>query len=513
MNLKHRYLSFILLFTLIFLMASLCYAERNGRMATRLSVVLLEGSPIVPDAVRDKIISPYLDKTITFAELEIIRNGLTLWLVDNGFINSGVVIPDQEVDNGIIRMQVIEGSVTEITVSDTSSFSEDYFRSRLKMASEPPFNLFNLRDMLQLLQQDPQVRSINATLSAGARPGESALSVKVSEGRPWSAYILSSNNNSPATGSYGGEIGLSYRNAIGIGDLFSTRFGFTEGGYDMSASVSVPVTSSDTTIEPFYRRGEHRVIDPLFSKLDIKSESETFGGKLSHPVIKSTRREVRPSISFDHSESRNYLLGQGFSFSENETDGLSRLDVGRLGLEWLERGASYVFLLSTNASFSADSAKFLSWQSRLMWMQRTGWFDTRFMIRGDAQISERSLPSMEKFSLGGINSVRGFRKNLLVNDNALGGSFEYFFPLISGDQGSELLTLSSFFDYGRGWDNSPSKLNTSEQQIAGAGVGVKLTWKGLSADILYAYPVIKPDNHQIEDLQDRGFHFLVSWSL
>jgi len=380
------------------------------------------------------------------------------------------------------------------------------------MASAPPFNLLQLKEMLQLLHQDPQVRSINANLSAGARPGESDLTVKVSEGRPWSMYVSSSNDNPPATGSYRGETGFSYRNAIGYGDLLSTRFGGTEGGYDGSVSASIPVTPHDTTVEAFYRFSDYRVIDPLFEKLDIRSESESVGGKISHPVIKTPGREVRPSLLFEHRESRNYLLGQGFSFSEQETDGFSELNAGRFGLEWLERSASSVMLVTTAISFNADSAEFLSWNSRLIWMQRTGWLGSRFLLRGDIQIADSTLPPMEKFALGGMNSVRGFRKNVLVRDNAVDGSVEYILPLISGDQGTELCSLSAFFDYGRGWDVSQTKFSVSEK-IAGTGMGLKLSWMGATADLSYAFPVIKPDNHKNEDLQDRGFNFLVSWSL
>lgn len=513
---NHFNYAIVLLLCCMLLHPSPCNGEQSGISAVsgiRLSSVLLEGSRIIPDNVRDILVSPYLNKPVTFVELELIRNSLTLWLVDNGFINSGVVIPDQEVNQGIVRMQVIDGSVTSIDVTGTSSFSEDYFRSRLKIASASPFNLSNLRDMLQLLNQDPQVKSIKADLAAGARPGESRLSVKVSEGRPWSVYLSSTNDTPPATGSYRGEIGLSYRNAIGYGDLFSARFSGAEGGYDLSTSALIPVTPHDTTLEAFYHLSEYRVIDPLFKKLDIRSESETIGGKISHPFVKNIWREVRPFLICEHKQGMNYLLGQGFSFSQNEVDGFSELNAGRLGIEWLERSASSLILATATASFSADSAEFLSFNSRVIWMQRTGWRDTRFVLRGDAQMADNSLPHMEKFALGGMNSVRGFRKNVLLSDNAAGGSLEYFFPLLSDAAGGELLTLSAFFDYGRGWDCSESNLSRSDQQVAGTGVGLKFSWMGATADISFAFPVLKPDNHQSEELQDRGFHFLVRWSL
>jgi hemolysin activation/secretion protein len=86
-------------------------------------------------------------------------------------------------------------------------------------------------------------------------------------------------------------------------------------------------------------------------------------------------------------------------------------------------------------------------------------------------------------------------------------------PLISDNQGSDVVALSAFIDYGRGWDRTPAKLSISDQQIAGTGLGLKISWMGGTADLIYAFPVIKPDNHQTEDLQDRGFHFLVTWSL
>jgi len=43
--------------------------------------------------------------------------------------------------------------------------------------------------------------------------------------------------------------------------------------------------------------------------------------------------------------------------------------------------------------------------------------DTLLLIRGDVQLSDRALVPIEQFSLGGLESVRGYRQDLLLTDN------------------------------------------------------------------------------------------------
>ena len=57
-----------------------------------------------------------------------------------------------------------------------------------------------------------------------------------------------------------------------------------------------------------------------------------------------------------------------------------------------------------------------------------------FLIDLLNRFNDRIIPGFsnaEKFSLGGVNSVRGYRENELVSDNGVIGSMELRIPLSS----------------------------------------------------------------------------------
>jgi hemolysin activation/secretion protein len=292
-------------------------------------------------------------------------------------------------------------------------------------------------------------------------------------------------------------------------------FGGSEGGYDYGARYSRPLNSADTMLDLYLRGGESWVIDDQFSPLDINSNFATYGIRLSHPLVRSIRREIRPSLAFEYRESKNYLLGQGFSFSGHENRGENRFSVLRPCIEWVERSDGAVIVASTTFSSGVSNESFFTWQGRLLWMQRTGLVNSRVHLRGETQLADTGLPPMEKYALGGMYSVRGYRKNVMIKDNGVNASLEWWFPLLRDSiTGSEYLSIAPFFDYGRGWDSGRTTGDAAKgSDLASIGLGLRGTWKDLSVDFFYGYGLIKSDPSYSSDLQDQGIHFMVTWNV
>jgi hemolysin activation/secretion protein len=473
--------------------------------------IVIDNNRIIPSDVLDKMTTTYLNRRITYVDLELLRNNLTLWVIQNGYINSGIIIPDQDVSGGVVHLAVVEGRLLTINVEGTKHFSKEYFIDRISRRTEPPFRISNLQEAFQLLYQDQRITAINAELAGGLAPGESNLSIKVSEVSPWQLTLNATNDNSPSIGSYRGSLVAAHRNLTGSGDTLEASFGGSEGGYDYGGRYSRPLTAADTMLDIYFRRGESSVIDPLFQPLNIESNSATYGGRISHPFVKELRREVRLSLIGEYRESTNYLLGEGFSFSSHENNGRSSFSVLRPSMEWIERRDGSVIVASTQLSSGLTEEGFSSWLGRLLWMQRTGIVSSRIHLRGEAQLSDIDLPPMEKYALGGMNSVRGYRKNVLVKDNGVNASLEWWFPLMRDTvTGSEFLSVIPFADYGRGWDNNRDANKGID--LASIGMGLHGSWKGVSVDFFYGYGLLKKDIATGKDPQEQGIHFAVTWN-
>ena len=65
------------------------------------------------------------------------------------------------------------------------------------------------------------------------------------------------------------------------------------------------------------------------------------------------------------------------------------------------------------------------------WLHTLGPRAGSLVLRADGQDASEPLLSLEKFSLGGTGSVRGYRRSRVVRDNGWSASIEYRLPLPS----------------------------------------------------------------------------------
>jgi hemolysin activation/secretion protein len=111
-----------------------------------------------------------------------------------------VLIPDQNVVNGVVAFRVVEGRVSDIEVTGTDHFDPEYFRSRLARGTEQPFNVENLGREQQILLQNPLVKRLNLELPPGLEPGEARLHADVLEGSRYSLNAQIADDQSPTVG-------------------------------------------------------------------------------------------------------------------------------------------------------------------------------------------------------------------------------------------------------------------------------------------------------------------------
>lgn len=484
-------------------------------------VAVVDHDLLTPEEI-DRVVRPFRGKEVSFEELEQIRHELTRIIIGKGYINTGVIIPDQEVENGVVRFEVIQGKLTSVVLEGSRHFSSRYLKSKLQRGTLPTLNISTLQENLQLLQLNPNIKRINAEFVPGERPGESVLKAHIEERRPYALRLETANSNPPSTGAYRGDITASYSNLLGTGDVIEGRFGVTEGNLDYGARIAVPVNSVDTTLEAYFRRGENTVVEEGFSDLDIESVDNTYGIRISQPFVIDLTHQFGLSLAAEYRTSTTSILGRNFSFSEGAEEGKSKVSVIRFGQEYLNRDLDHVFALNSTLSFGLDAmhatrhtdgqpdGRFFSWLAQLLYIYQME--KAQLLFRADAQLSNDPLLAMEKFSVGGINSVRGYRRSLFVRDNGVSGTLESRIPLYLTLKGEPLLSLIPFYDFGYSWNHSNATVQT-EDFIHGVGAGVRWSpLKGVIADFFYGYALreIEVSDH---DRQDDGIHFNLSWQI
>ena len=485
----------------------------------KLNQVVFTGNNAVSTDELTAVAAPYLNRELATEDLEALRQNLVKVYVGKGYINSGVIIPDQKVGNGILAFTVIEGGLSAVKVEGANYYSQKFLSAKLNTAAGQPLNVNRLQESLQLLQQDPRIKRINAELVPGGKPGEAELKIKISEALPWKISTRFGNDASPSSGSYRGELTVANQNLLGFGDTLSAHTELTEGALNYGGRYSFPVSLYDTTLDIYYNRSNSTVIEERFVGLDIKSDNETIGLKLRQPFLRSSTNEFALSVTAEKRSSVSQLLGQNFSFSAGEHDGVSKVSVLRFTKEWTHRTPNSVAgiystfnygiaVLDATTNKNLPDSKFGSWIGQGMLLTKIGSTPVQGMLRANAQIAFDKLLPMEKFPMGGLGTVRGYRSNTIVRDNGVNSSGELRIPLFSYDSWPGTLQLVPFIDFGWGWNTNEPK--SSPETITGVGGGLRwqlTNWVNAEAYYGYGLEKIKIDK---KDLQDQGFHFQVT---
>lgn len=502
--------------------ATLAPGERlSSGLQLTVSRFEITGSTVFADAQLAELAAPFLQRPIGSEELEELRLRLTRLYVNAGYINSGAVIPDQDVRDGVVAIRIVEGELGEVAVGGEHRFDPDWVAAKLKLGAGKPLNISTLQERMQLMLQDPQYQRINAELAPGDRLGVGVLRVAVAEAPRHTLGLSFANNRSPSVGSNRLELLGAVRNLLGRADAWTLRLGKTRGIADYALNAAVPVTIHDTQLTLRHDRNSAAVIEAPFDRLDIDSRSATSEIGLRQPVYRTLQQSLALAATLSLRESETRLGGVPFSFSPGVRNGRSEVSALRLSAEWLDRGRDHVFSARGVVSRGLDAfgstvnrdgtpdSRFVTGLLQAQWVQRLSEAGAQAILRGDLQSSDKSLLPLEKFAIGGADSVRGFRENQLVRDRGWIGSAELRLPVgrlplpaLSEQPDDGRIHLALFVDAGQAWDRGGRK-----KFLWGAGPGVRWDVAADASAQLYWAARRKKIEGSNDDLQDRGLHF------
>ncbi|MEO1298679.1 MAG: ShlB/FhaC/HecB family hemolysin secretion/activation protein [Cyanobacteria bacterium J06636_16] len=490
------------------------------------------GNTIFQDEI-EALVRPLEGREVAFEELLTLRTEITRLYVSNGYISSGAFVPTNQVLNdGIVEIQVIEGDLEQVQINGLNRLREGYVRDRITRAASPPLNVQRLEEGLQLLQVNPLLQTVDAELTAGSGPGQNVLILDLAEADPFAIDLSLDNYRAPSIGSRQEGITASHLNLLGFGDRLSAGFDSTDGLETYQISYTVPINSLDGTFQVRYDNSQSRIVEPdEFEELNIRSDSETLSVGLRQPLNRSLTNEFALGISFDVRTSRSFLTDpiEGeipFSFSIGPEDGVSKVRVLRFSQEWVNRDIDTVLAARSQFSLGLDvfdatvddssdfdpasgippddtgtDGRFFAWLGQFQWVEQFS-PSTLLVTRLNAQLTPDSLLPLERFSVGGIDTVRGYAQNQIVTDNAITASTELRFTV------AEDLQLTPFIDAGGGWNNQTP--NPDPSFLLGVGLGLR--WRptnDFSLRVDYGIPLISPGDEG-DSLQENGFYISIN---
>ncbi len=472
-----------------------------------------------------QVTAEFTKKPISLAEVFQARSKITDLYIKKGYITSGAYIPPQTIKSGVIKIQVVEGKLEDIQITGTQRLNSNYVRSRLAIATSAPLNRERLLEALQLLQLNPLIQNLSADLSAGSRPGESVLQVKIKEARSFNTQIALDNGRSPSVGSFRRRLQVGEANLLGLGDGLSLAYTNTDGSNVFDASYTLPINPYNGTLSFNFGTASSNVIEDSFDILDIESSSRYYELTFRQPVIQTPTQE----FAFGLTASRRESEVSSLSFPElnneispgSDAEGRTRISALRFFQEWTSRNSREVIALRSQFNLGigafdatinseAPDSRFFAWQGQAQWARLLA-PDTILILRANTQLASKALLPLEQFGIGGLDSVRGYRQDLLLTDNGTFASAEVQIPIFRLPQTDSMLQVAPFIDFGIAWNNS-SKDNPDPNTLASLGFGLRWSQGDrFSARLDWGIPLISVQS-QGRTWQEDGLYFSILYN-
>ncbi len=492
----------------------------------RISVkdIALQGNTVFTAEQLRVVTEPYIkQQELTTEDIEALRLALTRYYIERGYATSGAIVPDQELTDNVLIIQIVEGRLAKIDVEDNYWFREPYIRWRVERGAGPPLNVLALQEHLQLLQLDPRFTRLNANLKPGLALGESHLNLRITEANPFKVRLGFNNYLSPTVGAEQGFLSVEHQNVTGFGDQLSVYAAGSSGAHPViTVNYVIPIHPTDTTILFQYRRFAFAVREEPFDVLDIENRAEGYRIGLRQPLLRSLRHELAVSVMGEHQTNRSFLLSSPFEFTAGATNGVFRISALRFGQEYLYRtdrqvvaflsrfsvGFGDVLGASTSSAVpgSADG-RFFSWLGEAQWVRQLEFLRTQLISKATAQLTPDHVFPLEQLAVGGRYSVRGYREFALVRDNAVLASVEARIPVYSSGE-RDVLFVSPFLDFGHSWSSEIGTLHPRTLASVGAGVIWNIPWKDSRFELYYGKQLNRLEIGN-GNLQDHGIHLQV----
>nr|WP_281375149.1 ShlB/FhaC/HecB family hemolysin secretion/activation protein [Aquabacterium terrae] len=492
-----------------------------GRALGPIETFVFEGATVVGDADLQALARPYTQRPVTTADLEELRLAITRLLIERGFVTSGAVIPEGAWRDGRFRFVIVEGRLLAVRVQGQERLREGYVAERLVHGPNEVLNINLLQDRFQRLLEDPLIARLNARIVPGAALGEAALEVEVTRARPYKLALFANNHRPPSVGEGAGGVTGALWNLTGLGDVVDATALASRGSERTNVGWSVPLPLVGGSFGLRHDQGDASVIEEPVASIDIVSRVKSLDVSFTRAFFETLNDRLTLGLVWTQRENRTTLLGEPFSFTPGEPDGVSRLHAWRFSQDYTRRQPGQALALRstftwgrTNIDTSVDPAaparRYAFWLGQAQFAQRLGVLPgAQLVLKATVQHSRDRLLPLERLAVGGVASVRGYRENQLVRDSGAIGTVELQMPVIGTAESEPRVILAPFIDAG-----SARNRGERTERIASAGVALDARFGGgWSVELQAAKKLKTPAVASHGALQDRGVHVQIRYEV
>ena len=467
----------------------------------------IEGNTILDSKDIEKAVYAFLGPEKSLDVVEQARTSLEERYRSRGYATVLVNIPEQNVDSGIIKLQVDEAVIDRVKVTGSRYFSNRRIKKLVPSLREDQVpNVKEIQEDLALLNSRSADRTITPVIRPGKTPGSVEMELKVKDNLPLH-YTLEVNDRATAdTTDYRVNTSISFNN------LWQKEHGATLSFQTAPKDRDeVDVWSLNYLYKPEWSRNLF-----LFYAVDSNSDVATVGD-LS-VVGQGKIFGMRAIVPLSPAGDLYHNIIAGFDYKDFDDD----IILGGLASDDLAQEVDYgVFTASYDGSLTSSetptrfsigtkfSMRGLFSTDNEFERKRVGTDPNFFIVnagisksfpisnlnlstRVSGQFTGEPLISNEQFSMGGQSSVRGYLESDVLVDLGLVASTELQYQPLFVDSYDWLSFFQwyTFADWATGELREALPEQEDKFDLLGVGAGVRFTlWDFIEASAAWARPL------------------------
>lgn len=436
----------------------------------------------------------YENKELTLADLEALSKEIEQDYLKKGVI-AAVFVPPQEIKEGIVKLQVVEARMGKLQIQEHKYFDNKRLSSYWQVREGGILRYDKISASIKMMNKNPD-RQVKAALRAGKKPGTTDTILTAKTRFPAHLTSTFDTEGSVTTGKSRIGLGTRHNNFLGLDDSVITGYTFgrefsgryvyhslplgfrgTSLLYGYSSSESTPKkeftpseiksevrNTSASLHQDLYKKGDY--LGEVYFTFETKDKTVKQNTGTGTPSVPSNRDKLRIFRVGANLSSRG--LGTTTSLSPEYSQGIQGLGASPDDNPLASRGTKPSFI-----KFTLDAA-----HRRLLPL------NMQLNLKAGGQISSRRLAPQEEFSLGGMDSVRGYPYGDYLADTAVFDSAELLMPAffipqvirIPYDKAplKQQVTPLIFADYGYGERRGALASEKKNVNFLGVGGGLRV---------------------------------------
>ena len=458
----------------------------------------IEPSEVLTAEEISSITADYEQSNLMFDDIQELVDRINELYLDKGFVTARAYLPEQTIENDIIKVSLFEGKVGKVDISGNRWTRSSHIRKRLGMNEGETFNIQKLEENMLIYNRYNDNIEIKGNLVAGEEVGTTDVKIETKEKAPYHLIAVADNAGRKTIGKNRSGLIASHDSLFGYRDRLSV--GAYANRYSMTPFVdyNIPVNKYDGRIGISFSHNEAQIGHGDYKDFNIESRSQNYSMYYTHPIIRELHRELNSTTSFTYKRAVNSFDGYDLyedKIPEFKTGLNFRYDTKK-GIWYFGQSVSYA------APWFEDRIDYWKFEGSIL---RLHDFGHRILgqFRGNYQyIPHDVIPVADQMSAGGFGTVRGYSQGLLTAKSGYQLGAEIYFPIAPEKfyikcvphNTDEYVRPFVFTDYAalyphKGSGSGAEGFNNSDILLStGAGIRIQLPYN-IVAKVAYGVPL------------------------